>query len=473
MTALPVTSICAGCGTVASHDDPYPFRCPNAHRRDDTDHVMTVVLDPARMRFPQGHQANPFIRYRELFYSYQLGLARGLPDAAYVDLVEQLDRAVARVDGHGFAATPFHRSRALSDHFRSAGGVWVKDETGNVSGSHKGRHLMGLLIHLEVVERVGLGRPGAGVPDLAIASCGNAALAAAVVARAGDRRLLVFVPPTADPSVVRRLEHLEAQVTVCPRDPAVPGDPAYHRLQQAVREGVLPFTCQGSDNGLTIEGGKTLGYEMVSTLAGERRSLDGLFIQVGGGALASSCIQAFQDAVQLGVLGKMPRVYAVQTRGAYPLKRAYDLLSQRILTRIERELGSRPAAPGGDRERADLIRVHVSSPVVEEELHFAATHRSQFMWPWEEEPKSIAHGILDDETYDWLAVVSGMVTTGGYPVVVSEQTLAEANRLGREATGIDVDPTGSAGLAGLVHLYGEGGMRPDEAVAVLFTGVRR
>ena len=32
-------------------------------------------------------------------------------------------------------------------------GVRVKDETGNVSGSHKARHLMGILIYLEVLER--------------------------------------------------------------------------------------------------------------------------------------------------------------------------------------------------------------------------------------------------------------------------------------------------------------------------------
>ncbi len=52
-------------------------------------------------------------------------------------------------------------ARDLSDAlgFDGDGGVWVKDETGNVSGSHKGRHLMGVLIHLAVMERCGLTRP--------------------------------------------------------------------------------------------------------------------------------------------------------------------------------------------------------------------------------------------------------------------------------------------------------------------------
>ena len=88
-------------------------------------------------------------------------------------------------------------------------------------------------------------------------------------------------------------------------------------------------------------------------------------------------------------------------------------------------------------------------------------------------PHSIAHGILDDETYDWRAVVAGMIESGGHPVVVDEETVIEANRMAREATGIDVDHTGSAGLAGPLALQRLGRIGQHERVAVLFTGVRR
>jgi threonine synthase len=94
------------------------------------------------------------------------------------------------------------------------------------------------------------------------------------------------------------------------------------------------------------------------------------------------------------------------------------------------------------------------------------------MWPWESEPKSIATGILDDETYDWLAVVGGMLRSGGRPTVVSEDLLAEAHRRGTDA-GFCVDATGTAGLAGLLALRSEGVVGPDEKVAVLFTGTAR
>ncbi len=95
------------------------------------------------------------------------------------------------------------------------------------------------------------------------------------------------------------------------------------------------------------------------------------------------------------------------------------------------------------------------------------------MWPWEEVPHSIAEGILDDETYDWLAVLRGMAATGGTTVVADEQTLSEANRMASETTGIAVSHTGSAGLAGLLHLKREGAIATGARVGVLFTGVQR
>ena len=66
-----------------------------------------------------------------------------------------------------------------------------------------------------------------------------------------------------------------------------------------------------------------------------------------------------------------------------------------------------------------------------------------------------------------------MATTGGSPVLVSEETLKEANALARSGTGINVDHTGSSGLAGLLCLRDDAGIGPDERVAVLFTGAKR
>jgi cysteine synthase len=106
--------------------------------------------------------------------------------------------------------------------------------------------------------------------------------------------------------------------------------------------------------------------------------------------------------------------------------------------------------------------------------------RERFAWleEWVPDPADIirtpaATGILDDETYDWRAVVEGMLVTGGRPLVVSESSLAEANRLAVATTGIPVDPTGSSGLGGLLEMRRSGEIGDRDRVAVLFTGLQR
>jgi threonine synthase len=250
------------------------------------------------------------------------------------------------------------------------------------------------------------------------------------------------VPAMADDFFVERLEALGADITVCKRTPGVPGDPTYRRLLASIEAGAIPFTCQGSENGLAIEGGETLGFEMVSELRRTGRTLDRIVVQVGGGALASACSQALGEARTLGAIERLPRFDTVQTRGGWPLRRAHD--------RVVARFGTGPV-----------------------DMRYLATHRSEFMWPWESEPRSVAHGILDDETYDWLAVVHEMLETGGQSIVVDEASLVEANDIAGSTTGIDADHTGTAGLAGLIELIRQGEVRTDETVAVIFTGIRR
>ena len=399
---------------------------------------------------PDADDPNPFVRYRARLHGYQVARAAGWEDARYADLVHELDAAVAEVDGSGFVTTPLARAVALDAALGfSGGGVWVKDETGNVSGSHKARHLMGVMLDLRIAEALGLADPDA---PLAIASCGNAALAAAVVACAARRRLMVFVPPNAEVAVIERLQELHAEIEVCDRVEGQAGDPTVLRLEQAIADGAVPFTVQGNLNGLAVEGGATLGWELIDQLRARDTAIDRLVIHVGGGAFASAAALAFEEAHALGLVDRLPVIDTVQTRGGYPLSRAYE----RTLDR----LGLAAGAP-------------VGPAAIDNALRDAAHHRSRYMWPWETEPVSIAHGILDDETYDWLAVVRAMLLTGGRAVVVDEATLRTANGHALPDLGIDADHTGTAGLAGLIQLARDGIVSPDETVAVIFSGARR
>jgi threonine synthase len=413
---------------------------------------MARVIDLGRIEPPTDPDPNPFIRYRALFHAYHVARAAGWADARYVDLVRELDDAVAAVDGHGFRVTPLVRVPRIATALglEAPGTVWAKDETGNVAGSHKARHLFGILLELRVAEAVG--RAVDTSAPLAIASCGNAALAAGVVARAARRELRVFVPDDAEPAVLDRLRDLGAVVVECPRQAGETGDPSYRRLREALAAGAIPFTCQGPENGFAIEGGATLAWEIVDALRAAGTHLDRIVVQAGGGALASGIALGFADAVTLGVIPAVPRLDTVQTRGAWPLARAHGL----VLEDLGLSAGV-PADPG----------------LVHEGLRGVATRRSRYMWPWEIPPRSVAHGILDDETYDWLAVVRAMLVTGGRAVVVDEPELRAASALVREATGIDADETGTAGVAGLLALGAAGVVGRHEAVGVVLSGIRR
>jgi threonine synthase len=459
---LPTRFECAGCGAIVDDEDRPPFRCPAQRRGDDVDHVLARCLDRDAVRFPaDAPGANPFLAYRDLFHVRHLARAHGLSDGEIDATVEELDAKIAAVDGRGFRETPFAHSEPLSRAlgFVEPGGVWVKDETGNVAGSHKARHLFGVLLYLEITRRLGIGT--AADAGLAIASCGNAALAAAVVAKSARRTLDVFVPVWANRGVVGRLLGLGARITECPRRPGEAGDPCVHRFREAVNAGAVPFTCQGTENGLTIEGGETIGWELARAFTRESFAPDRLIVQVGGGALASAVVAGLREARDLGALQARPRFHAVQTEGGAPLARAYERVVARMLLRL-----GAPASADGMRER-------FGSDAVQDELRYAARHRSEFMWPWETPPHSLAEGILDDETYDWHAVVRGMIETGGTPIVVSERLVKEANALAQSASPNGVSHTGSAGLAGLCKLVEEREVRPDETVVVLLTGLRR
>ncbi len=430
---------------------------------------------PLGDQVPRDGEPDPFVRFRALTHAWQVARAAGMPDEEYVAMVRRLEARIAAVDGRGFAETPFARAASLGARLGLAapGALWVKDETGNVSGSHKGRHLMGLALALEVAEWLDpAARDAHQRHGLAIASCGNAALAAAVLARATERPLTAFIPADAEPAVVARLEALRTRIVVCARTTGVPGDPTMHAFRRAVAAGAIPFCCQAVENGLTVEGGETLAWELAASLAAAGEGLDRLFVQVGGGALISACIEGLREAVAFGVIPGLPRIHAVQTEGSHPLTRAFRRVRRRIFA------GRAETATGGpaeleDAALADLMWPMSASPDVVVALAYAMSHRSEFMWPWEEAPHSIAHGILDDETYDWHEPVAGMFKSGGFPVVVGEDALREATALAVGSTGIPVDATGAAGLAGVLVLRRHGIIAAHERVAVLFTGARR
>ncbi len=155
------------------------------------------------------------------------------------------------------------------------------------------------------------------------------------------------------------------------------------RFREAVDGGAIPFTVQGPENALCLDGGRTIGWELADAAA-----VDRVVVQVGGGALAACTGWGLGEAVRLD---------AVQSEGCAPLAAAWD--------------------------RASGL-----------ELVEAARRWAELMTPWPD-PHSAADGILDDETYDWLGVFDVVRRSGGRVLVAPETAILEAHELGR-TTGI-------------------------------------
>ena len=368
----------------------------------------------------EGEQ-NPFLRYRERLDVYQEVATGDMTDEQFVDIVSRIDERVAAVWGHGFLITPLLDGCALAAAADIGSRLFIKVEANNVGGSHKARHLMGVMI-FDQVRRL----RGSRAPErLAIASCGNAAMGAAVIARAMDRPLDVFVPTWADESVVAALDELGAHVNRCERRPGESGDPCFLRFQEAIGPGTpgaipaaSPFGVQSTDTPMTIDGGKTIGFE----IAEQAGHVDALYVQVGGGALATATAFGVPDA----------RLYPVQAEGCAPLRRAWDRWGPEF------------------------------------DLDAAQEADQQFMTPWDD-PHSFATGILDDITYDWVPLLHRTHQSGGHPIVAPEPLIRRAYELAHAHTDVDVCSTGTAGLAGLMTEPVPG----DEHVVVLFSGIDR
>ncbi len=417
---------CAVCGARVDLIEPAPWRCPNSTLRD-RHHLLQAISASTPDTGGVAASPNPFLRHEHRLAWAAAAAARGMTAAARSALVVELDVAVEEVDGVGFVTTPFERSGVLSDElgFGAAGGVWVKDETGGVGGSQKARHLFTILLHLRALEALGE-LPER--PPLAIASCGNAALAAATLARAANWPIDVYVPTWMSDGFGDRLDRLGATVHRCARrsdDPA--GDPAMLRFREAVQRGAVPFTVQGPENALCLDGGRTIGWEIAEQIGAAHgpQALDAMFVQVGGGAFAA-CLGA-----GLVELGHQPRLMAVQAAGCAPLDRAWQLGAT------------------------------------------ASDEWATVMTPWSD-PTSLADGILDDETYDWIGVFDAMRATGGDTVVASETNIERAHVLAHRA-GFDVSPTGAAGLAGLLQVVDAGALpaEPGQRVGIVMSGVTR
>jgi len=352
----------------------------------------------------------------DIYYDYEKiseTLTRGILEKRsfnmwrYIELLPVPSRDYIVSLGEG--GTPLLKAVRLGEKI-GLRNLYLKDETRNPTGSFKDRAMsvsVSMARYFNYEKAV-------------IASSGNAAASlAAYGARAGIE-VYALVPHFASTSKISQLLMYGARVVKIrwleAEDPTV-------KMMRILYEkyGFYPSPSFGVFNPYQVEGPKTISMEIIEQL--QWQTPDQVFVPTGAASLLTGVYKGFRDLIELGFIDKYPKLVAVQPEGNHPLVRAW-------------------------RERADPFNIR----------------------PWEKPPETIATGLEDTYPWDGDMGLRALYNTGGYGVVVSDEEIVKAMKLLAGLEGIFAEPSGAAGLAGLVKAVEEKLIDRDEVVVVLVTG---
>jgi len=306
--------------------------------------------------------------------------------------------------------TPLIRASRLAEKL-GLKNLYIKDETRNPTGSFKDRSMS---VSVSMAKYFGFKRA-------VTASSGNAAAAlAAYGARAGIE-VYAFVPDFAGYGKIAQLLLYGAKVFRVRWIESE--DPTVKIMRILVEHGFYPSPSFGPFNPYQIEGSKTISYEVIEQLGWSIP--DHLFIPTGSASLLTGVYRGFYDWNAVGWIDGYPKLVAIQPEGNYPFVRAW-------LERV-------PPDP-------DAIR------------------------PWEKPPETIATGLEDTYPWDGDYGLYALYETNGYGIVVSDNEILEAVKLIARYEGVFAEPSGAAGLAGLVKAFEQGYVDRSDTIVVLVTG---
>jgi threonine synthase len=205
----------------------------------------------------------------------------------------------------GEGATPLISLR------RDSSGVspFVKDESGNPTGSFKARGLS-----LAVNRARELGAPGVQLP-----SAGNAALALAAYAAATGLPARVALPEDTPATVLARCRAYGAEVITTPGTLVDAG----RRLAELADPERPYWDLSTLKEPYRVEGKKTLGFELWEQFGGELP--EWILYPTGGGTGIIGMWKAFDELERMGLIGsRRPRMVVVQMAGCAPIVRAFE-----------------------------------------------------------------------------------------------------------------------------------------------------
>jgi len=280
----------------------------------------------------------------------------------------------------------------------------LKDDGQLPTGSFKAR---GMAVAVSRARELGL-------KELFVPSAGNAGIALAAYGARASMRVRIYLPDRTAASVQEACRRYGAEVH------AVPG---------TIREAGAAARTAEKDRGsfdmstlrepYRVEGKKTMGLEIWEQFpTGELP--DAILYPTGGGTGLVGMFKAFSELRTLGLLERLPRLYAIQPTGCAPVVRALKAGAPKVT-------------------------------------------------PWEG-ASTIAPGLLVPAPFASERILEAVRETAGGGETVDDEMLIDAMVALATRDGISASPEGAAPYAALGALCMAGQIRPGETVLLYNTG---
>lgn len=147
------------------------------------------------------------------------------------------------------------------------------------------------------------------IDTIVAASTGNAGSSLAGICAAQQQKAIIYVPASAPIAKLTQIKMYGAKLV------KVDGnyDKAFDMSIEASKENGW-YNRNTAYNPLTIEGKKTVAYEIYQQMDGDLP--DRIFVPVGDGVIISGVYKGFEDLLKIGIIDKIPIIVAVQAEGS-------------------------------------------------------------------------------------------------------------------------------------------------------------
>lgn len=250
------------------------------------------------------------------------------------------------------------------------------------------------------------------INDVTVASTGNAASSMAGIGAAAGLKVTLFVPETVPRAKLIQSLQYGARVIL------VKGnyDKAFQLAMQYKGLG-RSINRNTAYNPLTIEGKKTAAFEIFHQLS---KNPDYVFIPTGDGVVLGGIYKGFKDLRKLGWIEQFPRIIAVQAENSDAITRAF------------------------------------------EQGHFGEPLQSN----------TLADSIAVDVPANGYYCLKQLQEFGGQCIRVSDQAILEAQQLLSSRSGLFVEPSSAASLAGLLEMKEQIPARSNVVLMATGTGLK-